>query len=88
MQGLLEARQELRPLLLKPRDRLRDLLFLDIALDSAVRTAVERGYEELNTAGPEVLLLYELARELKTVKVFIVLHLIIFSCSPNILLII
>lgn len=65
MQGLLEARQELRPLLLKPRDRLRDLLFLDIALDSAVRTAVERGYEELNTAGPEVLLLSELARELK-----------------------
>jgi len=28
---------------------------LDIALDSAVRTAVERGYEELNNAGPEVI---------------------------------
>lgn len=53
-QGLLEARQELRPLLLKSSDRLKDLLFLDIALDSAVRTAIERGYEQLNNAGPEV----------------------------------
>ncbi|KAA0034293.1 alpha-glucan water dikinase [Cucumis melo var. makuwa] len=58
LEGLLEARQELRPLLLKPRDRLRDLLFLDIALDSAVRTAVERGYEELNTAGPEKIMYF------------------------------
>jgi len=33
---------------------LKDLLFLDIALDSTVRTAVERGYEELNKARPEV----------------------------------
>lgn len=55
MQGLLEARQELRPLISKPNNRLKDLLFLDIALDSAVRTAIERGYEELNTAGPEVI---------------------------------
>lgn len=53
-QGLLEARQELRPLLFQSNDRLKDILFLDIALDSAVRTAVERGYEELNNAGPEV----------------------------------
>ena len=53
-QGLLEARQELRSLLLKSSDRLKDLLFLDIALDSTVRTAIERGYEELNNAGPEV----------------------------------
>ncbi|XP_022151917.1 alpha-glucan water dikinase, chloroplastic [Momordica charantia] len=58
LEGLLEARQELRPLLLNPRDRLRDLLFLDIALDSAVRTAVERGYEELNTAGPEKIMYF------------------------------
>ncbi|XP_038892070.1 alpha-glucan water dikinase, chloroplastic [Benincasa hispida] len=58
LEGLLEARQELCPLLLKPRDRLRDLLFLDIALDSAVRTAVERGYEELNTAGPEKIMYF------------------------------
>lgn len=54
MQGLLEARQELRPLLLKSHDRLKDLLFLDLALDSTVRTAIERGYEQLNNAGPEV----------------------------------
>lgn len=53
-QGLLEARQELRPLLSQSNDRLKDILFLDIALDSAVRTAVERGYEELNNASPEV----------------------------------
>ncbi|MBA0760108.1 hypothetical protein Gotri_022887 [Gossypium trilobum] len=54
LEGLLEARQELRPLLLKSTGRLKDLLFLDIALDSTVRTAIERGYEELNNARPEV----------------------------------
>lgn len=53
LEGLLEARQELRPLLFKPMNRLKDLLFLDIALDSTVRTAIERGYEELNNAPPE-----------------------------------
>ncbi|KAJ4974404.1 hypothetical protein NE237_007578 [Protea cynaroides] len=53
LEGLLEAREELRPVLLKSRDRLKDLLFLDIALDSMVRTATERGYENLNDAGPE-----------------------------------
>ncbi|KAJ6430414.1 hypothetical protein OIU84_021748 [Salix udensis] len=53
LEGLLEARQELRPLLFKSKDRLKDLLFLDIALDSTVRTVIERGYEELNNAGPE-----------------------------------
>lgn len=57
MQGLLEARQELWPLLTKPNDRLKDLLFLDIALDSTVRTAIERGYEQMNNAGPEVYLI-------------------------------
>lgn len=54
MQGLLEARSQLRPLLNKPHDRLKDLIFLDISLDSTVRTAIERGYEELNSSGPEV----------------------------------
>lgn len=54
IQGLLEAREELRPLLSKPNDRLKDLLFLDIALDSTVRTAIERSYEELSNAKPEV----------------------------------
>ncbi|XP_031271017.1 alpha-glucan water dikinase, chloroplastic isoform X2 [Pistacia vera] len=53
LEGLLEARQEIRPLLSKSNDRLKDLLFLDIALESTVRTAIERGYEELNNAGPE-----------------------------------
>ncbi|KAH1122512.1 hypothetical protein J1N35_005672 [Gossypium stocksii] len=53
LEGLLEARQELRPLLLKSTGRLKDLLFLDIAFDSTVRTAIERGYEELNNARPE-----------------------------------
>lgn len=57
-QGLIEAREELRPLLSRPNNRLKDLLFLDIALDSTVRTAVERGYEELNTSNPEVCLIY------------------------------
>ncbi|KAI3816782.1 hypothetical protein L1987_16486 [Smallanthus sonchifolius] len=53
LEGLLEAREELRPLLSKPNDRLKDLLFLDIALDSTVRTAIERSYGELNSAKPE-----------------------------------
>ncbi|XP_031400299.1 alpha-glucan water dikinase, chloroplastic [Punica granatum] len=58
LEGLLEARQELRPLLLKSQARLKDLLFLDIALDSTVRTAIERGYEELNNAGPEKIMYF------------------------------
>ncbi|KAL8137845.1 hypothetical protein V2J09_003846 [Rumex salicifolius] len=54
LEGILKARTQLKPLLSKPHDRLKDLLFLDIALDSTVRTAVERGgYNELNDAGPE-----------------------------------
>lgn len=56
LQGLLEARAELRPLLFSSHERLKDLLFLDIALDSTVRTAVERAYEELNSADPQVAL--------------------------------
>nr|XP_011464043.1 PREDICTED: alpha-glucan water dikinase 1, chloroplastic isoform X2 [Fragaria vesca subsp. vesca]XP_011464044.1 PREDICTED: alpha-glucan water dikinase 1, chloroplastic isoform X2 [Fragaria vesca subsp. vesca] len=58
VEGLLEARQEIWPLLSKPNDRLKDLLFLDIALDSTVRTAIERGYEELNNAGPEKIMYF------------------------------
>jgi alpha-glucan,water dikinase len=54
LEGLLEARRELRPTLLKPHDRLRDIVFLDLALDSTVRTAVERGLESLTNAGPLV----------------------------------
>ncbi|KAJ6721894.1 hypothetical protein OIU85_024934 [Salix viminalis] len=58
VEGLLEARQELRPLLFKSSNRLRDLLFLDIALDSTVRTAIERGYEDLNNAGSEKIMYF------------------------------
>ncbi|KAF3431222.1 hypothetical protein FNV43_RR25952 [Rhamnella rubrinervis] len=58
LEGLLEARQELWPLLSKSNNRLKDLLFLDIALDSTVRTAIERGYEELNNAGPEKIMYF------------------------------
>ncbi|KAI3997695.1 hypothetical protein MKX01_040668 [Papaver californicum] len=58
LESLLEAREELRPSLLNAHDRLRDLLFLDIALDSTVRTAIERGYEELNNAGPEKIMYF------------------------------
>ncbi|XP_015957126.1 alpha-glucan water dikinase, chloroplastic [Arachis duranensis] len=58
LEGLLEARQELRPSLSKSQSRLKDLLFLDVALDSTVRTAVERGYEELNNAGPEKIMYF------------------------------
>ncbi|XP_031501423.1 alpha-glucan water dikinase, chloroplastic [Nymphaea colorata] len=53
LEGLLEARAELRSLLLGSCDRLKDLIFLDLALDSTVRTAVERGYEELDHAEPQ-----------------------------------
>ncbi|XP_042408616.1 alpha-glucan water dikinase, chloroplastic-like isoform X2 [Zingiber officinale] len=56
IEGLLEARVELRPLLLSSHERLKDLIFLDIALDSTVRTVVERGYEELSNAEPEKLI--------------------------------
>ncbi|PNT66432.1 alpha-glucan water dikinase, chloroplastic [Brachypodium distachyon] len=58
VEGLLEARAELRPLLLGSTDRLKDLIFLDIALDSTVRTAVERSYERLNNAAPEKIMYF------------------------------
>ncbi|XP_052731324.1 alpha-glucan water dikinase, chloroplastic isoform X3 [Vigna angularis] len=58
LEGLLEARQELQPSLSKSQSRLKDLIFLDLALDSTVRTAVERGYEELNNAAPEKIMYF------------------------------
>ncbi|GLT86487.1 hypothetical protein SLE2022_046260 [Rubroshorea leprosula] len=58
LEGLLEAREELRPMLMKSNDRLKDLLFLDIALDSTVRTAIESGYEQLNDSGPEKIMYF------------------------------
>ncbi|XP_042439164.1 alpha-glucan water dikinase 1, chloroplastic-like [Zingiber officinale] len=53
IEGLLEARVQLRPLLLNAHERMKDLIFLDIALDSTVRTVIERSYEELKNAGPQ-----------------------------------
>nr|GFA83224.1 alpha-glucan water dikinase 1, chloroplastic-like isoform X1 [Tanacetum cinerariifolium] len=53
LEGLLEARAELQPIISKSNDRLKDLLFVDIALDSTVRTAIERSYEQLKNAKPE-----------------------------------
>ncbi|KAG9160561.1 hypothetical protein Leryth_020717 [Lithospermum erythrorhizon] len=53
LEALLEAREELRPLLFKSNNRLKDLLFLDLSLDSTIRTAMERGYETLNDASPD-----------------------------------
>ncbi|VAI73638.1 unnamed protein product [Triticum turgidum subsp. durum] len=58
LEGLLEARVELRPLLIGSSERLKDLIFLDIALDSTFRTAVERSYEELNDAAPEKIMYF------------------------------
>lgn len=52
MEKLLESRIELRPLLLTSHGRLKDLLFLDLALASAVRTTMERGLKDLNFANP------------------------------------
>eukprot|EP00897_Mesotaenium_endlicherianum_P000721 jgi/Mesen1/1064/ME000123S00237 len=53
VEGLLEARRELRPSVLAPHDRLKDIIFLDLALDSTLRTALERGMEHLADASPE-----------------------------------
>lgn len=58
LEGLLEARVELRPLLLDTPERTKDLIFLDIALDSTFRTAIERSYEELNDAAPEKIMYF------------------------------
>ncbi|ERN14344.1 hypothetical protein AMTR_s00033p00208970, partial [Amborella trichopoda] len=53
LEKLLESRCELRPLLLKPHERLKDLIFLDIALDSTIRTSKESGHERLRNAQPK-----------------------------------
>lgn len=53
--GLLEVREERKPLISNPNDRLKDFLFADIAFDFTVRTTIERGYEELNYAKPETI---------------------------------
>ncbi|XP_025817671.1 alpha-glucan water dikinase, chloroplastic-like [Panicum hallii] len=58
VEGLLEARAEVRPLLCGSQERLKDLIFLDIALDSTVRIAVERSYEQLKNAAPEKIMYF------------------------------
>ncbi|KAM0898313.1 hypothetical protein ACQ4PT_022016 [Festuca glaucescens] len=58
VEGLLEARAALRPLLLSSTERLKDLIFLDIALDSTVRTAIERSFENLNNASSEKIMYF------------------------------
>ncbi|KAL6639875.1 hypothetical protein ACP70R_022470 [Stipagrostis hirtigluma subsp. patula] len=58
LEGLLEARAELHPLLLDSPERMKDLIFLDIALDSTFRTAIERSYETLNDAAPEKIMYF------------------------------
>ncbi|CAI5459203.1 unnamed protein product [Closterium sp. Yama58-4] len=52
VEGLVEARRELRPTLLRHgQERLKDLVFLDLALDSTARTAIERGMGDAKSAG-------------------------------------
>ncbi|CAI5512548.1 unnamed protein product [Closterium sp. Naga37s-1] len=52
VEGLVEARRELRPTLLRHgQERLKDLVFLDLALDSTARTAIERGMGDARNAG-------------------------------------
>ncbi|XP_027354124.1 alpha-glucan water dikinase 2 isoform X2 [Abrus precatorius] len=63
-QKLLESRIELRPILLKSHRRLKDLLFLDISLDSAIRTIMEKSLQNLNFANlPEILFLFSFILE-------------------------
>ncbi|PQQ00283.1 alpha-glucan water dikinase 2 isoform X2 [Prunus yedoensis var. nudiflora] len=61
---LLESRIELRPVLIANHRRLKDILFLDLALDSAVRTTMERGLKNLNFAYlPEIMFFISLVLE-------------------------
>ncbi|MBA0566033.1 hypothetical protein Golob_010883, partial [Gossypium lobatum] len=72
MEKLLESRIEIRPLLLTPHRLAKELLFLDLALASAVRTTMERGLKDLNFANPpEIMFFISLVLEslcLSTVK--------------------
>lgn len=54
MQKLLESRIEIRPLLLTPHRLAKELLFLDLALASSVRTTMERGLKNFNFKYPPV----------------------------------
>ncbi|CAN1825825.1 Alpha-glucan water dikinase 2 [Linum perenne] len=52
MEKLLESRIELRPYLLTTHGKAKDLLFLDLALDSTVRTTMERKLKDLSFVQP------------------------------------
>jgi hypothetical protein len=55
LQKLLESRIELHPIMCTAHGRAKDLLFLDLALASAIRTTMERGLKDLNFAHPPVI---------------------------------
>ncbi|KAI3992894.1 hypothetical protein MKX01_034244 [Papaver californicum] len=64
MEKLLECRIELRPLLLTSHERLKDMIFLDLALDFSVKTTIERGFKELRDAHiPDILFFISLLLE-------------------------
>lgn len=48
LEKLLESRIELRPILFGASGRLKDFIYLDLALDSAVKTSVEKSFSELS----------------------------------------
>ncbi|XP_039049997.1 alpha-glucan water dikinase 2 [Hibiscus syriacus] len=58
MEKLLESRIEIRPLLLTHHRLAKELLFLDLALASAVRTTMERGLKDLNFAHPPEIMFF------------------------------
>ncbi|KAK0576162.1 hypothetical protein LWI29_013035 [Acer saccharum] len=58
MEKLLESRIELHPIMCTAHGRAKDLLFLDLALASAIRTTVERGLKDLNFAHPPEIMFF------------------------------
>ncbi|KAK6277708.1 hypothetical protein POUND7_018031 [Theobroma cacao] len=58
MEKLLESRIEIRPLLLTPHRLAKELLFLDLALASSVRTTMERGLKNFNFKYPPEIMFF------------------------------
>lgn len=58
LQKLVDARIELHPALRAPRARAKDLLFLDIALESCFKTTIEKRLISLNFNNPPVSFLF------------------------------
>ncbi|KAF8404738.1 hypothetical protein HHK36_009627 [Tetracentron sinense] len=89
MEKLLGARIELHPILLTSHGRLKDLLFLDLALASAIRTTMERGFKDLNNAQlPDILFFFSLMLEnlcLSTVNNEDFIYCTKFHCSLDFL---